>query len=173
MRQLLLSSRSPAVKMQASQYHHPSRPTSVQSTCLRADTVRSRYVATSCKRATPAYTLTTRLGRGSDGKINVSVVPRRSSSGTHYDPPTGNLFGVPPGGKYEKEGWEGWYYYGFCGGVALLVVAYTFKPDTSIQTWALEEARRRLEREGILEDPHPEIGSSTSPSTAASSEAGK
>lgn len=26
----------------------------------------------------------------------------------------------------------------------------------SIQTWALEEARRRLEAEGILEDPHPE-----------------
>lgn len=25
-----------------------------------------------------------------------------------------------------------------------------------IQTWALEEARRRLEVEGILEDPFPE-----------------
>ena len=25
-----------------------------------------------------------------------------------------------------------------------------------IQTWALEEARRRLEKEGILEDPFPE-----------------
>lgn len=25
-----------------------------------------------------------------------------------------------------------------------------------ITTWALEEARRRLEAEGILEDPHPE-----------------
>jgi len=25
-----------------------------------------------------------------------------------------------------------------------------------IQTWALEEARRRLEAEGILEDPFPE-----------------
>lgn len=25
--------------------------------------------------------------------------------------------------------------------------------DYSIQTWALEEARRRLEAEGILEDP--------------------
>jgi hypothetical protein len=24
-----------------------------------------------------------------------------------------------------------------------------------IQTWALEEARRRLEKEGILEDPSP------------------
>jgi hypothetical protein len=25
--------------------------------------------------------------------------------------------------------------------------------DRSIQTWALEEARRRLEAEGVLEDP--------------------
>lgn len=28
------------------------------------------------------------------------------------------------------------------------VVGYCYKPDTSIQTWALEEARRRLEIEG-------------------------
>ena len=26
---------------------------------------------------------------------------------------------------------------------------------SSLDTWALEEARRRLESEGILEDPHP------------------
>merc|ERR1712093_192209 len=32
------------------------------------------------------------------------------------------------------------------------VLAYAFKPDTSIQTWALEEARRRLEVEGILKE---------------------
>jgi hypothetical protein len=31
----------------------------------------------------------------------------------------------------------------------------------SIQTWALEEARRRLEKEGILEDPFPEGASTT------------
>lgn len=30
-----------------------------------------------------------------------------------------------------------------------------FKPDTTIQTWALEEARRRLEKEGIIDDPFP------------------
>lgn len=28
---------------------------------------------------------------------------------------------------------------------------------SSIQTWALEEARRRLEIEGILEDPYPNL----------------
>lgn len=30
------------------------------------------------------------------------------------------------------------------------VIGYCYKPDTSIQTWALEEARRRLEIEGQL-----------------------
>ncbi|KAJ6084032.1 NADH:ubiquinone oxidoreductase ESSS subunit [Penicillium sp. IBT 16267x] len=73
--------------------------------------------------------------------------------GDHYDPPTGWLFGVKPGHKYVKEGWENIWYYGFIGSFLVAGVAYVFKPDTSIQTWALEEARRRLEAEGILEEP--------------------
>jgi len=71
----------------------------------------------------------------------------------HYDPPTGWLFGVKPGEKYQNEGWENVWFYGFYGAIAFGVVGYCYKPDTSIQTWALEEARRRLEAEGILEDP--------------------
>ncbi|KAL1964670.1 hypothetical protein VTN77DRAFT_6696 [Rasamsonia byssochlamydoides] len=73
--------------------------------------------------------------------------------GNHYDPPGGWLFGVKPGQKYVKEGWENIFYIGFIGSLVAAGVAYVFKPDTSIQTWALEEARRRLEAEGILEDP--------------------
>ncbi|KAF2161718.1 hypothetical protein M409DRAFT_27776 [Zasmidium cellare ATCC 36951] len=71
----------------------------------------------------------------------------------HYDPPGGWLFGVKPGEKYENEGWENVWFYGFFGSLLFGVVGYCYKPDTSIQTWALEEARRRLEAEGILEDP--------------------
>ncbi|KAF2496746.1 hypothetical protein BU16DRAFT_447543, partial [Lophium mytilinum] len=71
----------------------------------------------------------------------------------HYDPPSGWLFGVRPGEKYQNEGWEKVWVYGFFGSLALGVVGYAYKPDTSIQTWALEEARRRLEAEGILPDP--------------------
>ncbi|KAJ6108280.1 NADH-ubiquinone oxidoreductase [Penicillium sp. IBT 18751x] len=115
---------------------------------------------------------------------------RGGDHGSHYDPPTGWLFGIKPGQKYAKEGWEGVWYYGFIGSLLAAGVAYVFKPDTSyvspfvfqhsmlgyvlmpslwaswmflndlftntffsIQTWALEEARRRLEAEGILEDP--------------------
>ncbi|ORY62644.1 ESSS subunit of NADH:ubiquinone oxidoreductase-domain-containing protein [Pseudomassariella vexata] len=82
-----------------------------------------------------------------------ATTARPSSHGPQYDPPSGWLFGVKPGEKYQKEGWETPLYWGFFGSFIVAAVAYGFKPDTSIQTWALEEARRRLEAEGILEDP--------------------
>ncbi|MCJ1318699.1 hypothetical protein MMC15_004029 [Xylographa vitiligo] len=72
---------------------------------------------------------------------------------SHYDPPSGWLFGIPPDEKYKKEGWETVWVWGFWGSLGVAVVAYAYKPDSSIQTWALEEARRRLEAEGILPDP--------------------
>ncbi|CAD6446493.1 477b03a4-87cb-45d6-94fe-abdbdc2e73c8 [Sclerotinia trifoliorum] len=86
---------------------------------------------------------------------NLSSTAARKSAdhGDHYDPPTGWLFGVKPGEKPEKEGWENLWVYGFFGACAFGVVGYAVKPDTSIQTWALEEARRRLEVEGILKEP--------------------
>ena len=49
----------------------------------------------------------------------------------HYDPPTGWLFGVKPGEKYQKEGWETVWVWGFFGSLGLAAVAYAFKPDTS------------------------------------------
>jgi len=53
------------------------------------------------------------------------------SHDSHYDPPTGWLFGVPPGEKYQKEGWEDVWVYGFWGSTVFAVVAYAYKPDTS------------------------------------------
>ncbi|KAL8777914.1 MAG: hypothetical protein Q9213_007655 [Squamulea squamosa] len=83
-----------------------------------------------------------------------STTPQQSEDAhSHYDPPSGWLWGIPPGEKREKEGWEGMWVYGMYGSLLAAVVAYAYKPDTSIQTWALEEARRRLEAEGILPDP--------------------
>ncbi len=134
--------------------------------------------------------------------------PETATHESHYDPPSGWYLGVPPGQKYQKEGWENTWVYGFWGSLLLGAVAYAYKPDTSyvvpaldtlglrrwsrlkrswgrdfalaneaveglrvqqatfahmtdvpsirIQTWALEEARRRLEVEGILPDPDDE-----------------
>jgi len=69
----------------------------------------------------------------------------------HFDAPSGWLWGIRPGEKYEKEGWEGLAWV-FVGAWVVAVAAYTMKEDTSIQTWALEEARRRLEKEGFYGD---------------------
>jgi hypothetical protein len=62
--------------------------------------------------------------------FSTSQAVRAGGHESHYDPPNGWLFGVKPGEKYEKEGWEGPIYWGLCGSLALAVVAYAFKPDT-------------------------------------------
>lgn len=57
--------------------------------------------------------------------------PDTASHESHYDPPSGWLFGVPPGEKYKNEGWENTWVYGFWGSLLLGIVAYAYKPDTS------------------------------------------
>ena len=49
----------------------------------------------------------------------------------HYDPPGGWLWGIRPGEKYEKEGWEDIFIYGFGGCFLVAGSAYVFKEDTS------------------------------------------
>ena len=48
----------------------------------------------------------------------------------HYDPPGGWLWGVRPGEKAEKEGWEP-FAWAFVGIWVVAVAAYTMKEDTS------------------------------------------
>ncbi|MCJ1383225.1 hypothetical protein MMC17_006863 [Xylographa soralifera] len=50
---------------------------------------------------------------------------------SHYDPPSGWLFGIPPDEKYKKEGWENVWVWGFWGSLGVAVVAYAYKPDSS------------------------------------------
>jgi len=74
-----------------------------------------------------------RLTAPSIQQRQISSTPARrggDAHGDHYDPPTGWLFGVKPGEKPEKEGWENVFFYGFFGSVAFGVVGYWFKPDT-------------------------------------------
>lgn len=48
----------------------------------------------------------------------------------HFDPPGGWLWGIRPGEKAEKEGWEPFAYI-FVGAWVVAVAAYTLKEDTS------------------------------------------
>ncbi|KAG8934655.1 hypothetical protein FRC03_010333 [Tulasnella sp. 419] len=71
--------------------------------------------------------------------------------GAHYNEPSGYLFGekpLPQGQKRQRESWETMWYIGMFGGMLFAAVGLYYKPDTSIQTWALKEARERLEARG-------------------------
>lgn len=49
---------------------------------------------------------------------------------SHYDPPGGWLWGIRPGEKAEREGWEIPFYV-MCAGYVIAVIAYSMKEDTS------------------------------------------
>jgi len=83
------------------------------------------------------------------------IVPRRISGRCYashgppqFNEPSGWLFGErppPPGQKRVKEEWENIWYVGMFGSMAMAAVLLYYKPDTSIQTWALREAKERME----------------------------
>jgi hypothetical protein len=71
-----------------------------------------------------------RVVRAGSQRQFATSLPKKSGAEQHYDPPTGWLFGVPPGQKYKKEGWENVMFYGFGGAMVVTGIAYVFKPDT-------------------------------------------
>jgi len=74
-----------------------------------------------------------------------------SHGAPQYNEPTGYLFGEkppPPGQKRIKEDWENIWYVGMFGSIGLAAVLLYYKPDTSIQGWALKEAKSRMEARG-------------------------
>lgn len=62
--------------------------------------------------------------------LSATPSPRGGGHDSHYDAPAGWLFGVKPGEKYEKEGWENVTYYAFLPLMVGFVGVYAFKPDT-------------------------------------------
>ncbi|KAL9938998.1 hypothetical protein V8E36_001811 [Tilletia maclaganii] len=76
---------------------------------------------------------------------------RYASGGSSYNQPTGYLFGEKPppkGQKREKEDWENIWMYGMFGGMAFAGIVLLYRPDTTIQTWAMGEAKKRLAESG-------------------------
>lgn len=87
-------------------------------------------------RALPVELARSSIPRGARGTImpirRLSATPIRAGGhGPEYDEPGGWLFGIPPDQKYQKEGWENTWHYGFWGSLILGVIAYAYKPDTS------------------------------------------
>ncbi|CCF53872.1 hypothetical protein NDA11_007143 [Ustilago hordei] len=98
-----------------------------------------------------ALSTSTRSAARASAKQRGTVAQIRfASGGSSYNQPTGYLFGekVPKGGKRQKEDWENMYYIGLFGGMAFAGIVLMYKPDTSIQSWAMVEARKRLEASG-------------------------
>ncbi|KAH9837105.1 ESSS subunit of NADH:ubiquinone oxidoreductase-domain-containing protein [Rhodofomes roseus] len=76
-------------------------------------------------------------------------------SGPKYNEPSGYLFGekpLPPGEKRKKEDWESVWYAGMYGTMLLAGVLLYYKPDTSLSTWAYNEAKSRMEARGEKTD---------------------
>jgi len=89
-----------------------------------------------------------------------------SHEAPQYNEPSGHLFGekpLAPGQKRVKEEWENVWYYGMYGTMAFAAVMLYYKPDTSIQTWALKEAKARMEARGekYLYEPTSSSGPSS------------
>ncbi|GAA5874916.1 hypothetical protein JCM5296_003871 [Sporobolomyces johnsonii] len=76
---------------------------------------------------------------------------RRAASGVHYNEPSGYLFGEKPpapGKKRVRQDWESIYYWGMFGGMAVGGVLIFYKPDTSIEGWARQQAKEKMAAAG-------------------------
>ena len=106
----------------------PLTPNPVQSIMSAPRALRSlaRPASTLLRAAPLARAATPIAARG----FSQSLAKRGGGGDHHYDAPSGWLFGVKPGEKYEKEGWENVTFYVFIPMMVIFVGVYAFKPDT-------------------------------------------
>ena len=109
-------------------------------------TIRSTHFTTPTR---PAYTITTYpqsrsyatdqpvtatssdTHKGSDGGAQHGDHGHGGHHEDHYDPPGGWLWGIRPGEKYEKEGWENIMFYLYVPTIIVGVAVYVNKEDTT------------------------------------------
>lgn len=103
------------------------RPTSLLS---YRTAIISRPTTTSSLRTfstTPRFLAATEAATKGD---HHAVHAEHGEHDSHYDPPGGWLWGIRPGEKAEREGWE-MPFYVMCAGYIIAVIAYSMKEDTS------------------------------------------
>ncbi|GHJ89984.1 hypothetical protein NliqN6_6386 [Naganishia liquefaciens] len=96
----------------------------------------------------------TSIARPLRSAANTTARRGYASHGPSYNAPSGYIFGEKPppaGQKRVKEDWENIWYFGIFGGMAFAALILTYKPDTSIQGWAYNEAKRRMVESGQWE----------------------
>ncbi|KAJ3868706.1 ESSS subunit of NADH:ubiquinone oxidoreductase-domain-containing protein [Lentinula novae-zelandiae] len=90
-----------------------------------------------------------------------------SHGAPQFNEPSGYLFGekpLAPGQKRVKESWENIWYIGMFGSMAFAAVMLYYKPDNGVESWALREAKERMEARGEKYKYEPESSSSSSSS---------
>lgn len=113
-----------------------ARSTQPLISTLRQTRLQARTVAAATTTTTPFRRLASSHSaahelKGSDGGHHEADHDSHGGGHEdHYDPPGGWLWGVRPGEKAEKEGWEP-YAWAFVGLWVVAVAAYTMKEDTS------------------------------------------
>ncbi|KAJ1962166.1 hypothetical protein H4R34_004131 [Dimargaris verticillata] len=90
-----------------------------------------------------------------------SALLRRSGVAQEYNRPSGWLFAekpLKPGQKRRWEWWEPYLIFGYGGSYAVFFFFYQYKPDTTVQSWALYQAQKRMAERGETYDyPHTEL----------------
>jgi len=90
----------------------------------------------------------------SSSRLQAACHVQRRTYASHepdYHEPSGLLFGEPIrplGVKRQREDWELLWIYGMGGAILFGSAIIYFKPDTSITSAALVEAKKRLEARG-------------------------
>ncbi|KAJ4489326.1 ESSS subunit of NADH:ubiquinone oxidoreductase-domain-containing protein [Lentinula edodes] len=100
-------------------------------------------------------------------RLGAQLGGRRSVShgAPQFNEPSGYLFGEKPpapGQKRVKESWENIWYIGMFGSMAFAAVMLYYKPDNGVESWALREAKERMEARGEKYKYEPESSSSSS-----------
>ncbi|KAI8594765.1 ESSS subunit of NADH:ubiquinone oxidoreductase, partial [Dissophora ornata] len=55
---------------------------------------------------------------------------------------------LAPGTKRVKEDWENLFFFGMVGSMVFGAALVYYKPDTNVQSWAMKEAKARMESRG-------------------------
>src|SRR5947209_3368952 len=127
-----LTAVSPSIQVSLAAQHskHPPAHHKLAAFAYHPSRMLAKRLPRCSLRPTPRFLTTSRSLRAGD-PLHTHPGSSGGHHGDHYDPPGGWLWGLRPGEKYEKEGWEGLFYYGFYGSFVVAAIAYAFKPDTS------------------------------------------